>query len=567
MKVSTVDGHRPEQEIDVHIPLVFKVDKAKREIEGVATQEVTDVHGEIVDYESMKAVLADWPGNIREMHQAKAVGKALEVICDDANKAVVVRSRISKGAPDTWEKVLDGTLSMYSIGGKGVLKTQKNADGQDEKRIFMTKLIETSVVDNGACPTAKFDIVKMVDGAATHVQPEEPAEESAETTVVEGSGRAAVIAKLAELIPTFDKAPQTAAAAGALKTQLEAVSIDTVEKRSYPATYTIERVLCAISCLEQILAEEWWKVRDVEASDEDASVDRAQLQVLRNAIELVIAYLLSEFNAQFADMDAEASGIAMAALARRAELVEKAAFDLPVTFHKVDGMGQLWFAKAGARHSKADTQMVQAMHDTAVGLGAIDCAACHKAATEKAAGTPAAEPVVEKVEAPAAAAVPEAIAKDAEVQPEAPAAPVQEPAAPADQPIQQAAGLSEEAVRKLVADAVTKAVEAQKATSDAAIAELQQQITKLANEPVPGGPKARATGTEGTPVHKQLGNTQASPFDGVDPAAVMAIAEQLAKEATTQEERDRIARMVLRFQHATGAGASIVSQSTARRTE
>jgi hypothetical protein len=144
--------------IDVHIPLaIAKVDKDARTVEGIATQEVKDVQGHVVDHESMQAVLAAWPGNIREMHQPKAVGKAVKVVSDDENKATIVRSYISKGAPDTWEKVLDGTLSMYSIGGKGVLKMAKNAAGEDEQRLFMTNLAEISLVDNGACPTAKFD--------------------------------------------------------------------------------------------------------------------------------------------------------------------------------------------------------------------------------------------------------------------------------------------------------------------------------------------------------------------------------------------------------------------------
>src|SRR5574340_325939 len=114
----------------VTIPVkIAKVDEEKRLVRGIATQEIRDAHNEIVDYESVKAVLPGWRGNIREMHQPKAVGKAGEILADDALKALVVEAYISKGAPDTWEKVKDGTLSMFSIGGYGDRITNKLADG------------------------------------------------------------------------------------------------------------------------------------------------------------------------------------------------------------------------------------------------------------------------------------------------------------------------------------------------------------------------------------------------------------------------------------------------------
>ena len=65
-------------------------------------------------------------GNIREMHGSLAVGKMVsfkpETFYDPTTKefynGVYVTAYISKGAQDSWEKVLDGTLSGFSIGGK-----------------------------------------------------------------------------------------------------------------------------------------------------------------------------------------------------------------------------------------------------------------------------------------------------------------------------------------------------------------------------------------------------------------------------------------------------------------
>jgi hypothetical protein len=157
-------------------PFVFsvpfaKVDKEKRLVSGVATAENLDKQGEIVDYETAKKFFTNdalWPGNIREMHKAEAVGTAVDVECDDANKVISITARISKGAPNTWEKVQDGTLKMFSIGGSGKRVAEK-VDGKMAKRLFLEQLAEVSLVDNGANPLAKFDIVKSVDGAVVRV--------------------------------------------------------------------------------------------------------------------------------------------------------------------------------------------------------------------------------------------------------------------------------------------------------------------------------------------------------------------------------------------------------------
>ncbi len=550
----------PEMPVTIALKLA-KVDKEKREVEGIATQEIRDVSNEIVDHESMKAVLAAWPGNIREMHQPKAVGKAVKVISDDELKATIVRSYVSKGAPDTWEKVLDGTLSMYSIGGTGKRITTKNAAGESENRILMTALHEISLVDNGACPTAKFQIVKFADGECVECQPaelpEEPtAQPSAAELPADVRARRDVVARLLPGLTT-QKATKALAAhqvASAAIATLETAPAAAVQKTSYPTPWMIEQTLCAIACLERIVAEEWWKAEGAEGSE----TDRLQLEVLKNAIELVLAYLLSEFSAQF-EKEPEDDALA---LARRATLVDTVEKALPAVWGKVDGTGQLWFAKRGARHSAADMQMVQAMHDTSVTLGA----ACSMPETdeEKAAAAakstisvnspapavpvaPATEKAVPASQAPAAPV----IAQASEAQPIPPAAPAI--AAPSAA-VQQAVGLTPEQIQTLVDSAVAKATQALQATSDVTIAELRSQITKLSNEPVPGGPKARATGTEGTPVMKTLGNG-AGALPDVDPALVVAFAQELAKSATTEGERSRIVENLLRFQHMTGTGA------------
>ncbi len=99
---------------------VTKVDQANWLVTGVVTDETRDHQGEIVDYDTAKALFTDadhWPGNIREMHRAEAVGKRVSVECDDVTKTISLTAKVSKGAPQTWAKVLDrtGIKDIFSL--------------------------------------------------------------------------------------------------------------------------------------------------------------------------------------------------------------------------------------------------------------------------------------------------------------------------------------------------------------------------------------------------------------------------------------------------------------------
>jgi phage head maturation protease len=145
---------------------ISKIDKERRTVEGVATTETLDKQSEIVDYNASKSAFADWGGAIREMHEPKAVGKAVEVVPDDDSKTIRVKAYISKGAEDTWTKLKEGILTGFSIGGRTIDKaTQiiKDADSNEQKmvtRITKYQLNELSLVDNPANPDATVSLVK-----------------------------------------------------------------------------------------------------------------------------------------------------------------------------------------------------------------------------------------------------------------------------------------------------------------------------------------------------------------------------------------------------------------------
>lgn len=167
---------------DMSIGFTFtKVDKQNRRITGIATANNIDSEDDLIDFEASKKAFTTWVGNIREMHAPKAVGKAVsakEITVVDENtgeeyQGVEVVAYISKGANDTWEKILDGTLKGFSVGGRILQKSKEfhKSAGKFVTRIKDYVLTELSVVDNPANPLAQFTMIKSAgDGTLSLVE-------------------------------------------------------------------------------------------------------------------------------------------------------------------------------------------------------------------------------------------------------------------------------------------------------------------------------------------------------------------------------------------------------------
>jgi hypothetical protein len=181
-------------EISYYAPIT-RINQEKREVIGVATAEVKDAYRTVIGYEASKDAFHRWRGNIREMHQSKAVGRALEIMPDDEHRRIIVRARISKGAEDTWQKILDGTLTGFSIGGKNGKWTTRTIDGEELPYLERYDQAELSVVDNPACPASSIEVVRA-DGMASDVlapddelEPKIPAAQPIEASVERAGAR------------------------------------------------------------------------------------------------------------------------------------------------------------------------------------------------------------------------------------------------------------------------------------------------------------------------------------------------------------------------------------------
>jgi len=159
--------------INLSVPFT-KVNREKRTVSGFATLDNVDQTGDVVTAESSLKAFENFRGNIREMHGSNAVGKMVsfkpETFYDPKSKeffnGVYVDAYISKGAQDTWEKVLDGTLSGFSIGGK-INESDNEVNKASGKTVRFIKdydLIELSIVDSPANELCNVLSIQKVNG-------------------------------------------------------------------------------------------------------------------------------------------------------------------------------------------------------------------------------------------------------------------------------------------------------------------------------------------------------------------------------------------------------------------
>ncbi|MGH9608069.1 MAG: DUF6582 domain-containing protein [Bryobacteraceae bacterium] len=155
------------------VPLA-KVAPHKREVTGILTQELPDNDGEVMDYDSSKPYFMAWSqmvhedsagkslGNLRVMHQPKAVGKLTAIRYDDPNKTVYITAKVVDD--QEWKKVTEGIYTGFSVGGAYVHKWETgNVLSSGKKAVrFTADPHEASLVDRPSVSTAVIQHIKMV---------------------------------------------------------------------------------------------------------------------------------------------------------------------------------------------------------------------------------------------------------------------------------------------------------------------------------------------------------------------------------------------------------------------
>ena len=569
---------------------VTKIDRENWLVTGVVTSETRDHQGEIVDYEAAKALFSDgdlWPGNIREMHQAEAVGKRVAVECDDITKTISLTAKVSKGAPLTWAKVLDETLSMFSLGGKAAKRVvEKMATGANATRMYLGHLVEVSLVDNAANPDSKFDIVKTIDGVLTDAQPDDPIATALETAVAkavtaldaavakaagddkhktasgaDGKKYAGVDGKsypIAEPVDVHNAAQAIgrAPAADRAKTKANIIRIayelgasfvaqlpepwkkasdqkaavaDDVVKSGGMEPWDIDSILGLISGVERLMSTEMWEARSAAQTDGHKNgPEVAQVAMLKAACDALLHFLQSEYDEQFETAPANGDPNPSSDLD---------AGDLDAALVSADDVVELFMSslalvqKAGARHSKGDVGMIQQVHDLASSLGA-DCAED----TTKMSDTTTAAETVEKAkgDCPPCKGSGDCPICDGTGK---------KPAAKADDPTD---------VQKLTAELeTTKAalVEHQATVAETAktIATLTSRLETIEAQPQTGGPAKT-----GVQVDKALGGATPASDEGSEQAVSKAMQDLVDANPGNDLIREQVAKAALTRQFQAG---------------
>ena len=240
---------------------------------GKATDDTLDLDSQICDPKWLDEAMPQWfksGGNIREMHGPSAAGIAKEYEAKNDGHYIGVHVVDPLAA----KKVETGVYQGFSIGIKSprVIRDVKAANG----RIVAGQIIEISLVDRPANPSAKLILAKTVEGETSLVQVEEELEIKSE----KGS-KMETIKQITELAKSlnadsvkFDRAKYDEAMAAIA----DLIAIEASEiKDGHDENYSISHLLEAIGHLKAWYEgeEAEGEVAEAEEEIESASVKAA----------------------------------------------------------------------------------------------------------------------------------------------------------------------------------------------------------------------------------------------------------------------------------------------------
>ena len=163
---------------------------------GKATDDTLDLDSQICDPKWLDTAMPRWfktGGNIREMHGPSAAGIAKEYEAKNDGHYI----NVLVVDPLAAKKVETGVYQGFSIGIKSprVIQDSKAANG----RIIDGQIVEVSLVDRPANPSAKLILAKSVEGETSLVQVEEVIENEPEVTQTEKGSKMETIKQITEL--------------------------------------------------------------------------------------------------------------------------------------------------------------------------------------------------------------------------------------------------------------------------------------------------------------------------------------------------------------------------------
>ena len=427
---------------DILIPFV-KIDESQRLVYASLDEtpdrgrEIFDYASSKVEFEKWSAELAKASdgkslGNVREMHQKVAAGKVVDLTFhDDARRIDFAIHVVDDGA---WEKVATGVYTGISPGGSRLRSWPDPADPRLKR--YTGRPVEVSLVDLPANPNATFtmvkadgmeevlplgggsepkliDLVKAAEGRDDWRALVVAADSASVASAFGGTDMASVAeaSGLAKRHFSADERKKAAEGGTALpdgsfpiedRTDLEN-AIDALGRAKDEAAakaHIIERAK-ALGATD-LLPAGWPESTKVEKGAEAGDLRKGfgSVELMTDLIRTLTGLAGSVANEAAEEGDGSAvpgrlrnwlaAGIAILkdmtseetaeALAGLDAMVGKLPVADPAAPAALEAAAQIAdLAKRGARHSKADLDRLQAIHDHAVGMGA----ACSGSAMEK----------------------------------------------------------------------------------------------------------------------------------------------------------------------------------------
>jgi hypothetical protein len=144
---------------------IQKVDEEQRLVEGWAITDEPDLQGDVIPFDVAVAAFEQYAPRlgIREMHQPKAVGRLRKWWPDHEHKRIGIQVYLSKSqdGEDALQKVKEGILRGFSIGGRALSKVTMTVKGMLVNMINALQLTEISLVDVPANPSCVITLVKV----------------------------------------------------------------------------------------------------------------------------------------------------------------------------------------------------------------------------------------------------------------------------------------------------------------------------------------------------------------------------------------------------------------------
>jgi regulator of RNase E activity RraB len=272
-----------------------KVDTEKRVVSGFATLNNVDKQKDIVTTEASLKAFKSFRGNIRELHDKIAAGRLLsfatekyyDAMADKMYDGIFVRAYISKGAPNTWEKVLDGTLSGFSIGGE-ILDSENIVDenGDMVRVIKEYELAELSLVDNPANQLANVVSIEKAtaffDGIANTIEEKELKDMATDVEKSIGVMDAPAVEAVEEVAEVeVTEEPAVEAVAEVVVEEPVAESVETPEVVNEPVASDADVLASAINDIKALL-----EAKDTETNQAFGLIVE-QLKELRDGVGTV----------------------------------------------------------------------------------------------------------------------------------------------------------------------------------------------------------------------------------------------------------------------------------------